>query len=412
MKDSKLLDEVIRYYLDSSSFNGLPIYEIKNYDVNEMIELIEDGFVEAISEVDVLNPHIKGFDLGLSKEHQIVNARNADGHTCFYPTERALEGIQIDYQKPYTVLLQRGKEQFEIIFFDIEILERYINNPRFLVMDNGYRGTICIKDEFYEESSLNEYIKDYGMAYIEGEKLNRAIGVFIIDLAKLSPKIQMLWKGFELENQNNCKISEGFIKNLLMGGWVTQYWIFHALLEEMTVINNLCEAMGIPKFFSHTYGTFYTDMPEGYRNILLPTMKNYYDFVLVLEKLVVHNISIKAFQKDSVLIRGIERKDKEGKDKGSIVMFKEWLLKNVQANFDIDEVIIKPIKQVRKIRQVPAHELTNNSYNVDVYEKQKELMIDIYGSVRAIRILLRGHPLTKDVKIPDYLEDGKDIVFY
>ncbi|WP_249301944.1 hypothetical protein [Qiania dongpingensis] len=197
------------------------------------------------------------------------------------------------------------------------------------------------------------------MAYIEGEILNRAIGVFVIDLAKLSPKIQMLWKGFELENQNNCKVSEGFIKNLLMGEWVIQYWIFHALLEEMRVINNLCEAMSIPKLFSHTYGTQYTDMPEGYRNILLPTMKNYYDFVLVLEKLVVHNILIKAFQKDSVLIKGIERKDKEGKDKGGIVMFKEWLLKNVKANFDVDEVIIGPIKQVRKIRQVPAHELTN-----------------------------------------------------
>ena len=59
-------------------------------------------------------------------------------------------------------------------------------------MDNGYRGTICIKDEFYEEGSPNEYIKDYGMAYIEGEKLNIAIGVFVIDLAELSPKIQML----------------------------------------------------------------------------------------------------------------------------------------------------------------------------------------------------------------------------
>ena len=75
-------------------------------------------------------------------------------------------------------------------------------------------------------------------------------------------------------------------------------------------------------------------------------MKNYYDFEKKKKKLVVHNISIKAFQKDSVLIRGIERKDKEGKDKGSIVMFKEWLLKNVQANFDIDEVIIKPIKRM------------------------------------------------------------------
>lgn len=51
MKDSKLLDEVIRYYLDSSSFNGLPIYEIENYDVNEMIELIKDGLVEAISKL-------------------------------------------------------------------------------------------------------------------------------------------------------------------------------------------------------------------------------------------------------------------------------------------------------------------------------------------------------------------------
>lgn len=68
-------------------------------------------------------------------------------------------------------------------------------------MDNGYRGCISVKDEFYEESGENEYIKDYGMAYIDGEKLNRAIGVFVIDLAKLSPRIQMLWKGFELEDQ-------------------------------------------------------------------------------------------------------------------------------------------------------------------------------------------------------------------
>lgn len=38
-------------------------------------------------------------------------------------------------------------------------------------------------------------------------------------------------------------------------------------------------------------------MPEGSRNILLPTLKNYYDFVLVLKKIIVHNISYKTFQK-------------------------------------------------------------------------------------------------------------------
>lgn len=95
-----------------------------------------------------------------------------------------------------------------------------------------------------------------------------------------------------------------------------------------------------------------------------------------MEKLVVHNISIKTFQKDLLLIAKIERKDGDGKDKGSISMLQEWLKRNVSSNFDIDEVIINPIKYIRKIRQVPAHELTNNKYDIDVYEKQKELMVN------------------------------------
>ena len=175
----KLLNEVINFYLGSSSFNGLPIYDIDDYDIEAMVELINEGMVEAISEKDVLNPHIKGFELGLSKKHQIENAKDVDSHTCFYPTDKALEKVKVDYQRPYTALMQNGKAQFDIIFFDVEILERYNNNPRFLIMDNGYRGCISVKDEFYEESGENEYIKDYGMAYIDGEKLNRAIGVFV-----------------------------------------------------------------------------------------------------------------------------------------------------------------------------------------------------------------------------------------
>ena len=47
-------------------------------------------------------------------------------------------------------------------------------------------------------------------------------------------------------------------------------------------------------------------MDNGYVGYVF---KNYYDFVLVMEKLVVHNISIKTFQKDSLLIAKIERKD-------------------------------------------------------------------------------------------------------
>ena len=82
-----------------------------------------------------------------------------------------------------------------------------------------------------------------------GDKLNRAIGVFVIDLASLAPRIQMLWKGFELEKQESCKINDGFVKNLIEGRWVTQHWIFHVLLEEMKIINAQCKAMELPALF-------------------------------------------------------------------------------------------------------------------------------------------------------------------
>lgn len=411
MKKNIVLQEIIDFYLQSKDFNGLPIYQMNNYSKEELINLIDNDLVEAISEKEVLNPHIRGFNIDIPKDIQKNNASNVESHTCFYPTEKALEGVKIDYESPYTILMQKGREQFDIIFFDIEVLERYINNPKFLIMDNGYRGSIYIRDE-YDDEEDSEYIKDYGMAYIEGEKLTRAVAIFLIDLAQLSPKIQMLWKAFELKNQDGCKVNSGFIKNLIYGEWVTDYWIFHAIIDEMIIINEQCEAMELPTLFSHTYGTDFSKMPEGYRNILLPTMKNYYDFVLVLEKMLVHNISVKTFQKDGFLIKGIERKDSKEYDKGSLVMLSEWLNRNIKTSINIDEVIIKPLRNIRKIRQVPAHELTNNKYDIDVYKKQNDLVIETYRAIRGIRLLFSNHPKANKIEIQEWLVTGENIVCY
>ena len=93
-------------------------------------------------------------------------------------------------------------------------------------------------------------------------------------------------------------------------------------------------------------------------------------------------------------------------------MFKEWMEKNARANFDIDDVIIAPLKKIRKIRQSPAHEMYSNKYDLNVYEMQKALVDESYEALRAIRSLFMGHPLAKGVIIPDYLLTGKNIVFY
>jgi hypothetical protein len=413
MEKKTVLREIIDYYIKSYDFNGLPIYEMKHYDKEILYTLIDDDLIEAITENEVLNPHIKAFNLNIPKNIQKINAGNPKSHTVFYPTEKALKKVKKNYDMPFTSLLKRGEEQFKIIFFDIEILERYINNPKFLIMDSGYRGKIYPKDEYCDEFDNNDedYIKDYGMAYIDGEKLHRAVAVFLIDLSNLSPKKQLMWKGFELENQDQCKVESGFVKNLIIGEWVTQSWVFHAIIDEMEVINKQCDKIGLPKLFNKTYGTHFSEMPEGYRNILLPTLKNYYDFVLVLEKMVVHNISFKTFQCNSLLIKSIERRDDNGNEKGSLVMFNEWLNINIRSSVNLTEKIINPLKEIRKIRQVPAHELTNNKYDIDLYQKQVDLVENTYSAMRAIRYAFEKHPLAKDVAIPEYLING-DIVSY
>lgn len=410
----KLLKEITDYYLTSLDYNGLPVYAIENCDIELLCQLIEENHIEVLSSDDVLNPHIKAFDSHHDISTQIERLLSNSDHCVLYPSSQTLSTIDIDYSVPYTAQMRKGTKQFEIVYFDIEILERYANNPIFFIADSGYRGMICPEDKYCECDGIDyEYIRDYGMAYIDGEKLRRAIGVFVCDLAKLSPKKQQLWKGFELEHQNKCHVHSGFIKNLILGEWVTDVWVFHAILDEMVIINKICNAISIPPLFNHTYGTHYTEKPEGYRNILLPTKKNYHDFVVVLEKLLVHNLSYKTFVQKGIMVKSVSRKDEAGTDKGSMQMLKEWLCINTSADEEkIQEYIINPLKTIRKIRQTPAHELTSNEYDIDYYKKQFDLVNDAYGSIRSIRELLYSHPYAKTVILPDYFTDGTPIVNY
>jgi hypothetical protein len=385
---------------------------MNNYDRGLLYELIDEGLIEVLSEKEVINPHIKSFDFIIPTDQQKKNIYKKTSYSVLYPTKKALESVPVDNTKPYSALLQKGEIQLKIIYFDIEILERYFNNPKFVIMDGGYRGKIYVKEEYMEEDVENEYIKDYGMAYIKGQHLERAVGVFVCDLAKLSSQKQMLWKVFEHHNQEKCIINPEFVDSLIMGKWTNNVWIFHALIDEMKVINEQCESMGIPELFNRTFGTHYSEMPEGFRNIFMPTLKNYYDFVLVLEKITVHNISYKTFQKDTPYIHSVDRKNELGEDKGSLLMLDEWLNKNIRTQENLTELIVEPLKNIRRIRQKPAHELISNEYDVTLHQKQFDLMNNTYRAIRDLRLFFANHQLAKEVKVPEYLLSEKGIVNY
>ena len=63
----EILQEIIEYYLNSPDYNGLPIYNLSVYSKETLDQLIDEGNIEILSDFDVLNPHIKGFDIKTDK---------------------------------------------------------------------------------------------------------------------------------------------------------------------------------------------------------------------------------------------------------------------------------------------------------------------------------------------------------
>ena len=123
MNKNELFEHIVEFYLNSGDFNGIPMYCLPSYNPEDMVELINEGLVETISESETINPHIKGFEFELTTDQHVSNAAGKNGQVCFYPTKKALESTAVEHSKPYTALLQKGRAQFDIIFFDIEVLE-------------------------------------------------------------------------------------------------------------------------------------------------------------------------------------------------------------------------------------------------------------------------------------------------
>jgi len=404
----KILKIITDYYLNSGDFNGLPLYYFdKNY-TDLICQLIDEGKVEVLSSAFVINPHIKAFRLNIDKEEQKKEVINNGDSVVLYPTEKYLKELNLNSEKPFTKMLLEGQGQLKIVFFKIEILETYFQDPRYKVFWYDYRGSIVVSDEFYDENLESEYIKDFGLGYHK-EKLyeERVVGVFLGDLAELSLNAQLKWKANYLENQQDYFINDGFYKNLILGEWVDEVSIYDAILDEMIIINKMCENMGIPHLFRKTYEPHTFEKPEDYRIMFLPTLKNYYSFVLVLEKIIIHNINYKTFITTAKYIKPVERKDGKGNLKHSLNMMSEWLKQNISTNEDIDKLIINPLKSIRKIRQVPAHEIYSNQYDKSLYKKQNEIILETYKAIRSIRLFFANYPGNQDIEIPEYLITGR-----
>lgn len=406
MKD-RITNKIFDFYNNSHDFNGMPYWELEKLHISNLDSYLLQLIGENVISVNfTINPHIKQFDFLIDKQLEYLE-KNGFSQVCFYPTEillnKTLKTDKFD-NRPFTKMLAYGKPQLMPIFFKIEILNSYVTDPRYDVEHSSdYSGMICYKSETDLEEQDQILLETFGIGYKEEHE--RVIVVYLRYLSDLTPEHQQRW--FTYIEKSKCREVYEYYQNSILGEWAEYSSIYEAFIEELHHINNMSEKMFGKRLFIRDYKD---ERPEDFRTIFIPTLENYYKFVHVLDKLMSENISKEFFKGKVKLENEIERKD--GKiiiqPKGTIKLFEEWLKKTVKIKKEEDfDLIFKPFKMVRKLRQKPAHAINQNIYDKSYFKIQDDLIHQCYTSVRMIRLLFANHPAVKSYKVPDWLYDGK-----
>jgi hypothetical protein len=415
-----IVKKVLEHYIESQDYNG--ILAAKLAKINELEDSIFLDMLKDLIEEDKItltfasiseNPFIKRFpDLTIDKQIEKLKLSPLN-EICVYPSSNTLSSIDsTKYNNtPFTKMLFLGDYQLKPVFFNPIVLENYFQDPRYIIGNDDYSGYISISDFFYNSNDVPEkdkiVLESFGIGYTTRTDEKVIVGLLRY-LSHLSPEHQQIWRSHIVLEE--CKIEENYMKNIL-GDWATHVSIYTAFIEELYHINEIASLMRRKPLFKQT---FKDSRPRTFTPFLRPTLKNYNEFVHLLDKMLSDNINKEFFGNDIPL--EIETVRNDGKTiinpKGTITLLDEWLRNNIKVQDETAfSIIINPIKKVRKERQKPAHNIQEDVFDKEYYAKQKELIESVYVSLRTIRLLFMNHPAAKNYKVPDWLYEGKIKVY-
>jgi hypothetical protein len=403
MKD-QIVNSVVTHYLKSRDFNGLPYsLLLDSLKIDEgalntwLAQLLQEEQIEIVYGDDHPNPHIKAFS-GIDKMQQISKLNNKDllAHACIYPHNNVLKTIpeiSIDYaDRPYSKALALGAGALDFRAFDLSVLEIYRNDPRYHYGSNDISGRLSVTDKHYSSEDMSPsdkaLLQTFGFCY--NDNLDRAVAVFLRYLSDLTPEHQQIWKSKELSGE--YKLHPDYYRNSILGQWGTRISIFDAFIMELDIVNKMCSIMGKPPLFKTT---FINARPREFGFLLRPTLGEFNSFVHLLDKIMSDNLNKEFFKGDVALETETERAD--GKivvsQKGTIQLLEDWIKKffRPQNPEDLDQML-QTFKEVRKLRQKPAHSVKENEFDQKYFKEQRTLVINAYDAVRTIRLVLANHP--------------------
>jgi hypothetical protein len=417
-RGQRILDEITRFYLESEDFNGIPVLSGLtanlglgwNALIDDLRQLIAEGKVCVIYSDTDINPHIMRVAYEAA-DAQIEKLETIDVHACAYPLPKHLEQV-VDHSqyagRPYALAMALGNAQLSHRAFDLSVLEFYRNDPRYNYTNDDIDGRIYLSDEYYESEGMAEsdkvFLQTFGFCY--DEELNRAVAVFLRYLSDLSPEHQQIWKAKELEG--DYQLHPDYYRNAIIGDFGEGVSVFDAFIEELQVINRMAQAIGRPPLFRNDFSQ--EPKPIGFSFLIRPTLKEFNDFVLLLDKMISDNISKDFFQGEVAYESEEVRRDGKivVRQKGTLAILDEWIHKRFRIeDWEPIDQMSKVFREVRRRRQHPAHAIDENMFSQAYFREQRELITRAYDGIRTLRLLLANHPGADEVEVLRVVQDGK-----
>lgn len=406
MTRDELIEAIVKYYLKSGDFNGLPAYALVGHAISDLATL--KGLLRPLVEQEILsvnfgdvhpNPHIRALpDRAIGIQLTSIDATE-DDRVVIYPTAGALEArVNRDEYigRPFSLKIALGAAQLEVASFDLAVIDHYRRDPRYDLWTNDVQATLSITDEAFLDPEFPEkhkvLIQSFGFSYTPEHR--RAVAVFLTDLDRLTPEHQQIWAAFEVHG--DYKMHPDFWRAAIAGDWELRASLRDAFVEELRVINAICAAIGWPPLFRNAFDK----PPRELAFLIRPTVAEYNEFVLVLDKLLSDNINLGFFPPNVPREQEQERADGKiiVKPRGSLAMLDDWLRKSFRTPDPkpLDEMLAT-LREVRRLRQKPAHALNADAYDDKLFEVQRQLFVRTYDALRTLRLILQNHPRARAV---------------
>ena len=414
--DTRMIEKrIVSYYLNSRDYNGLSLSTlIRDIGTNSnniyeiVMELVKTGKISVVSPHQS-NPFIKMFDAPIEEQLDGLKERNP-GFVCLYPTPTSVQeeiALSAYDDQPFTKMMILTNPKLLAIPFRLDVLDMYERDPRYRFRFYDFGGTISVRSEYNDHLGEDDQIRlRFGVGH--DEEGDRVVAVYLYHLAALPGRQQRIWREFLIHRK--CRMYEEFFVTTILGEPAETMSTYDAIIQEQVEINRLFGLMGRqPPLFRETYED--QRRPQGFSFFMKPTKKEYDNFIHLLDKMMSENIDIDAFGEDVERhnLKRISDNEFERQPKGSITMLEEWLsLRYSALPPDERTAVINPLREVRNLRQKPAHMIVADNYDKQFYELQDNLVWNVYSALNGLR-----HILTQDPSVSQYdppFWDGRPIV--